>query len=162
MKTIKFALVALAGSLAVSCSDLDLSPRDKAASGSWYQTPEQFELNLNALLHHTYWPMERNEWTSGEQTELDMLTDDGQNRSAPGRFLIDGVNSDFPLSVRMWDITYTGINRCNKIITEMCVLEVTENGLVMTEINPEFTVEQVKAATAAPITVAENLKSMID
>ena len=50
----------------------------------------------------------------------------------------------------------------NKIITEMCVLEVTDKGLVMTEINPEFTVEQVKAATAAPITVAENLKSMID
>ena len=50
----------------------------------------------------------------------------------------------------------------NKIITEMCVLEVTENGLVMTEINPEFTVEQVKAATAAPITVAANLKSMVD
>ena len=34
--------------------------------------------------------------------------------------------------------------------------------LVMTESNPEFTVEQVKAATAAPITVAENLKSMVD
>ena len=50
----------------------------------------------------------------------------------------------------------------NKIITEMCVLEVTENGLVMTEINPEFTVEQVQAATAAPIKVAENLKSMVD
>lgn len=119
MKTIKIALFALAGSLAVSCSDLDLSPRDKAASGSWFQTAEQFELNLNALLHHTYWPMERNEWTSGNQTELDMLTDDGQNRNSPGRFLIDGVNSDYPLSVRMWDITYTGINRCNKIITEL-------------------------------------------
>ena len=50
----------------------------------------------------------------------------------------------------------------NKIITEMCVLEVTENGLLMTEINPEFTVEQVKAATAAPITVSADLKSMID
>ena len=50
----------------------------------------------------------------------------------------------------------------NKIITEMCVLEVTDKGLVMTEINPEFTVDQVKAATAAPITVSENLKSMID
>ena len=49
-----------------------------------------------------------------------------------------------------------------KIITEMCVLEVTENGLLMTEINPEFTPEQVQAATAAPITVAENLKSMVD
>lgn len=123
MKTFKFAIIALAGTLAVSCSDLDLSPRDKAASGTWFQTPEQFELNLNALLHHTYWPMERNEWTSGEQTELDMLSDDGTNRSAPGRFLIDGVNSDFPLSVRMWDITYTGINRCNKILTEIKKLE---------------------------------------
>ena len=50
----------------------------------------------------------------------------------------------------------------NKIITEMCVLEVTDKGLVMTEINPEFTVDQVKAATAAPITVSENLKSMVD
>ena len=50
----------------------------------------------------------------------------------------------------------------NKIITEMCVLEVTDNGLLMTEINPEFTVEQVQAATAAPIKVAENLKSMVD
>ncbi len=123
MKTIKCAIFALAGSLLFSCSDLDLSPKDSAASGSWFQTPEQFELNLNALLHHSYWPMERNEWTSNEQTELDMLTDDGQNRSAPGRFLIDGVNSDYPLSVRMWDITYTGINRCNKIITEIKKLE---------------------------------------
>ena len=49
----------------------------------------------------------------------------------------------------------------NKIITEMCVLEVTPEGLLMTEINPEFTVEQVKAATAAPITVSADLKSMI-
>lgn len=123
MKSLKIAWIALAGSLAVACSDLDLSPTDSAASGSWFQTAEQFELNLNALLHHTYWPMERNEWTSGNQTELDMLSDDGTNRSAPGRFLIDGVNSDFPLSVRMWDISYTGINRCNKIITELRKLE---------------------------------------
>ena len=50
----------------------------------------------------------------------------------------------------------------NMIITEMCVLEVTPDGLLMTEINPEFTVEDVKAATAAPIAVAENLKSMLD
>ena len=124
MKTIKYAIFALAGSLLFSCSDLDLSPKDSAASGSWFQTPEQFELNLNALLHHSYWPMERNEWTSNEQTELDMLTDDGQNRSAPGRlFLIDGVDGTYPLAVRMWDITYTGINRCNKIITEIKKLE---------------------------------------
>ena len=50
----------------------------------------------------------------------------------------------------------------NKIITEMCVFEVTDKGLLMTEINPEFTVEDVKAATAAPFAVAADLKSMID
>ena len=50
----------------------------------------------------------------------------------------------------------------NKIITEMCVFEVTKDGLLMTEINPEFTVDDVKAATAAPFTVAADLKSMID
>ena len=49
----------------------------------------------------------------------------------------------------------------NKIITEMCVMEVTPEGLMMTEINPEFTVEDVKAATACPVLVAEDLKSMI-
>ncbi|MBQ9837599.1 MAG: succinyl-CoA--3-ketoacid-CoA transferase, partial [Oscillospiraceae bacterium] len=49
----------------------------------------------------------------------------------------------------------------NKIITEMCVMEVTPEGLMITEINPEFTVEDVKAATACPVLVAEDLKSMI-
>ncbi len=50
----------------------------------------------------------------------------------------------------------------NKIITEMCVFDVTDKGLLMTEINPEFTVEQVKEATAAPFEVAVELKSMLD
>ena len=50
----------------------------------------------------------------------------------------------------------------NKIITEMCVLEVTPEGLLMTEINPEFTVDQIKEATAAPFDVAIDLKSMLD
>ena len=67
-----------------------------------------------------------------------------------------------PKILKKCRLPYTAVHCITKIITEMCVLEVTENGLVMTEINPEFTVEQVKAATAAPITVAENLKSMID
>ena len=49
----------------------------------------------------------------------------------------------------------------NKIITEMCVFEVDNEGLLMTEINPEFSIEDVKAATAANFRVAVNLKSMI-
>lgn len=123
MKTLKITLLVLASSLCFSCNDLDLSPKDSAASGTWFQTAEQFELNLNALLNHSYWPMERNEWGSSEQTELDMLSDDGVNRSSTGRFLKDGVDGTFPLAVTMWDISYTGINRCNKIITELRKLD---------------------------------------
>ncbi len=46
------------------------------------------------------------------------------------------------------------------IVTEMCVLEVRPEGLVMTELNPEFTIEDVRAVTEAEIIVADNLKEM--
>jgi hypothetical protein len=98
---------------------MDLNPTDAASTGNWYKTPEQFEMNLNALLHQQYWPMERNEWTSGEQIELDGLTDDFTNRATVSRYLKNQVDGTFPLSTVMWDISYTGINRCNKIITEL-------------------------------------------
>lgn len=102
-----------------SCTDMDLSPVDKAASGNWFNNAEQFEMCLNALLHHMYWPMERNEWGDSEQIELDLLTDDGTNRNSLSRFLTDGVDGSFPLSSQMWNISYKGINRCNKILREL-------------------------------------------
>ena len=58
------------------------------------------------------------------------------------------------------NLPLTGVKCVDKIITEMCVLEVTENGLVMTEIWPEFSVEEVKAATGCPIHVSPNLVPM--
>lgn len=56
----------------------------------------------------------------------------------------------------------TAAGQVNMIITEMCVLEVTPQGLVLTEINPEFTVEQVLGATEATLIIPENIKSMLD
>ena len=47
-----------------------------------------------------------------------------------------------------------------KIITEMCVINVTDKGLEMVEINPEFTVEQVQEATGAKLIVSPDLKDM--
>lgn len=58
------------------------------------------------------------------------------------------------------NLPLTGVNCVDKIITEMCVLECTSEGLLMTEIWPEFTVEEVKAATGANITVSPNLINM--
>jgi acetate CoA/acetoacetate CoA-transferase beta subunit len=47
------------------------------------------------------------------------------------------------------------------IITEMGVMEITPKGIVLTEINPEFTVEQVQAATEATLIIPDNLKQVI-
>ena len=46
------------------------------------------------------------------------------------------------------------------IITEMGVMEITPKGIVLKEINPEFTVEQVQAATEAELIIDENLKKI--
>ena len=54
----------------------------------------------------------------------------------------------------------TAANEVDMIVTEMGVLVVTKEGLVLTEINPEYTVDEVKAATGADLIVAEGLKEM--
>ncbi len=54
----------------------------------------------------------------------------------------------------------TAAGKVDMIITEMGVMKVTDKGLVLAEINPEFTVEQVQEATEAKLIVAENLIKM--
>lgn len=54
----------------------------------------------------------------------------------------------------------TAVHCVNQIITDMCVIEVTDRGLVMTEINPAYTVDDVRAATDADLIVSEDLKEM--
>jgi acetate CoA/acetoacetate CoA-transferase beta subunit len=54
----------------------------------------------------------------------------------------------------------TAVGAVDMIITEMGVIEVTPAGLVLAELHPEFTVEQVKAATEADISVSPGLKPM--
>ena len=46
------------------------------------------------------------------------------------------------------------------IVTEMGVMEVTDEGLLLTEYNPEFTVEQIQESTGCPLVISENLKQM--
>ncbi len=57
-------------------------------------------------------------------------------------------------------LPYTAVNCVNLIITEMGVMEVTDKGLVLKEINPEFTVEQVQEATEATLIISPDLKPM--
>lgn len=55
----------------------------------------------------------------------------------------------------------TAVKCVDLIITEMGVIEVTDKGLLLKEINPEFTVEDVQNATGATLIIADDLKKMV-
>lgn len=57
-------------------------------------------------------------------------------------------------------LPYTAVHCVDKIITEMGVMVVTGQGLVLKEINPEYTVEQVQEATGAKLMIDPDLKPM--
>jgi len=63
-----------------------------------------------------------------------------------------------PKILKKCKLPFTAVNCVNLIITEMAVLKVTPEGLVLTEYNPEFTVDDIKAATEADIIVSDELK----
>lgn len=54
----------------------------------------------------------------------------------------------------------TAVNQVNLIVTEMGVIEVSEDGLILREINPEFTVEEVQKFTEPKLIISEQLKMM--
>lgn len=65
-----------------------------------------------------------------------------------------------PKILKRCRLPYTAVKCITKIITEMGVMEVTPEGLLLTEYNPEFTVEDVQAATEAVLIISPDLKPM--
>jgi len=66
-----------------------------------------------------------------------------------------------PKILKKCTLPLTAKGQVNKIITEMAVMEITPKGIVLKEINPEFTVEQVQASTEAQLIIADDLKNML-
>lgn len=67
-----------------------------------------------------------------------------------------------PKILKECTLPLTAAGQVNMIITEMGVMEITPEGIVLTEKHPEFTVEDIQAATEAKLIISPNLKSMID
>lgn len=58
-------------------------------------------------------------------------------------------------------LPYTAIKVVNEIVTEMGVMIVTPEGLLLTEYNPEYTVEQIQEATGTKLIISPDLKPML-
>ena len=58
------------------------------------------------------------------------------------------------------ETAYAAQRGVDMIVTEMGVMDVTPEGIVLREYNPEFTVEQIQAATEAKLIISPDLKPM--
>lgn len=65
-----------------------------------------------------------------------------------------------PKILKKCTLPLTAKGQVNTIITEMGVMEITEKGIVLSEIHPEFSIADVQAATEADLIISENLKPM--
>jgi len=65
-----------------------------------------------------------------------------------------------PKILKKCRLPFTAVQCVDMIVTEMGVMQVTPDGLVLTEINPAFTLEQVQQATDANFIVSAQLINM--
>jgi len=66
-----------------------------------------------------------------------------------------------PKILKRCTLPLTAVGQVNLIVTEMGVIEVTRDGLVLKELAPDVTVEEVINATEADLIVSEHLKNIL-
>lgn len=57
-------------------------------------------------------------------------------------------------------LPYTAVNVVDMIVTEMGVMEVSPEGIILTELHPDYTVEQVQEATGTKLIISPDLQPM--
>jgi acetate CoA/acetoacetate CoA-transferase beta subunit len=62
--------------------------------------------------------------------------------------------------VEKCNLPLTAYREVNMIITERCVFEVTPAGFLLTEINPMFSIDDIKSTVSAKFAISDDLKEM--
>lgn len=70
------------------------------------------------------------------------------------------TKSGAPKIVKECSLPYTGRNCVDHIVTELCVIDVTPDGLLLRELAPGHTVEEVQAKTEPTLLIADDLREM--
>jgi acetate CoA/acetoacetate CoA-transferase beta subunit len=65
-----------------------------------------------------------------------------------------------PKILKKCTLPLTAKGKVNLIVTELCVIEVTKEGLVLKEIQKDTTIDEVKSLTEAELIISNNLKIM--
>ncbi len=71
------------------------------------------------------------------------------------------TSNNEPKIVKRCTLPLTAFGEVDMIVTERCVFQVAPNGLVLTEINPMFSVREIRNSTAADFIESRNLSEMI-
>lgn len=73
---------------------------------------------------------------------------------------MEHTSKGHPKILKKCTFPLTAKGKVEMIVTEMCVIRVTEKGLVVTEIHPQFTKEDIIAATDADLIFSDPIKPM--
>lgn len=63
--------------------------------------------------------------------------------------------------LRKCRLPYTAVGVVDMIITEMGVMKITRDGILLTELHPDFTVAQIQEATEAELIISPSLLEML-
>lgn len=63
--------------------------------------------------------------------------------------------------LRKCTLPITAAGQVNKIITEMGVMDITPEGIVLRERHPEYSIEDIQNATEAELIIAPNIAVML-
>lgn len=65
-----------------------------------------------------------------------------------------------PKILKKCTLPFTAVKEVDMIVTELGVMEVTSDGILLTELAPGVTVEEIQAATEVNLIISKNLKNM--
>lgn len=127
---LKLFIISVGIILLTSCTKMDLNPLSEASSENWYSNSDQVEIALNDLYREYLWDLYVNFAT-------DRWIDDYSQRTKVYEFAVGAITSEWSVSISVWNNTYKGISRVNRILENLPKLEGKISDVLLNEFRAE-------------------------